>query len=91
MNKKNCDDCVLLETISSDIKGLDGRLDSVGITLIKQSKDLEYHIERTDMLQTMVEPVYQLRLQLIGVVKFVTVVAAVGGCGWIFTSFLGLL
>lgn len=39
------------EQIDGKLDKLDSRLDSIGITLIKQGKDLSFHIKRTNLLE----------------------------------------
>lgn len=46
-----------IRTVIIMLEGMDKRLDSIDITLVKQAKDLEYHIKRTDLLQDEVKPI----------------------------------
>ena len=46
-----------IKIVLDKLNEMDKRLDNIDITLVKQSKDLEYHILRTDILQEKVVPI----------------------------------
>ena len=43
--------------LEGKIDRLDMRLDAIDITLVKQNEQLAYHIKRTNLLETQVQPV----------------------------------
>jgi hypothetical protein len=68
-----------MKEISEKLDKIDARLDNMEILQVKHTAELEYHIKRTDELQTMLEPIYRNRLQLIGIAKFLGAVAFLAG------------
>lgn len=58
---------------------IEERFDKIEGTQIEQAKDICHHIERTDELQDIVEPLYNKYQQILGVVKFIAFFAVLGG------------
>jgi hypothetical protein len=68
-----------LKVIETKIDKLDERLDKMANVQVEQAKDLEYHIKRTDLLEERVDPLFETQTQIIGILKFLGVVALVAG------------
>lgn len=62
---------------------MEERFDKIENTQIEQAADIRHHICRTDELQEMVEPLYMKYQQILGIVKFIALLASLGGCAWI--------
>lgn len=58
---------------------IDGRLDVIEQVQVKQAADIEHHIQRTDLLQDQLEPIYKTYLQGVGVVKLIVLAATIFG------------
>ena len=58
---------------------IDGRLDVIEKVQVKQAADIEHHIQRTDLLQDQLEPVYKVYLQGMGIAKLVALTGALFG------------
>lgn len=58
---------------------IDGRLDNIEQVQVKQASDIEHHIQRTDLLQEQLDPIYKTYLQAMGVVKLVAAAATIFG------------
>lgn len=56
---------------------IDDRLASIDRTLIKNTKDLKYHIKRTDLLEAQVKPAVKTDQFVRASVKFIVAVGAV--------------
>ena len=81
--------------IKDDIQGLhtkvdkiDDRLDQIQITQVRQADSLDNHIERTHLLEQIVKPMHKTYIQCLGVIKFLGIVATIGGCVWIINLFV---
>lgn len=58
---------------------IDGRLDVIEKVQVKQASDIEHHIQRTDLLQDQLEPIYKTYLQGVGIVKLIALAATIFG------------
>jgi len=77
-----------VKMVIDKLETMDKRLDSIDITLVKQAKDLEYHIKRTDILQEMVVPM-QEHVSLVNTTM--KVLMALGGLiGFIATIYVAI-
>lgn len=61
-----------LKDIREAIAKLDTRLDKIEVVLVKQEKNLEYHIKRTDTLEQQLNPIMQSHQQVLGIGKLLT-------------------
>lgn len=68
-----------LDKIEGKIDKLDERLDRVENVQIAMSKDLSYHIKRTDILEKQLLPIRNKHQQMVGVLKLLGWVAAIAG------------
>lgn len=70
-----------LNKISEQLEKLDSRLDSIDITLVRNTKDIETHIKRTDLLE-----------QELGPIKAHVAVVSLGfkGIAWFCAAIAGL-
>jgi hypothetical protein len=64
-----------IKIVLDKLNEMDKRLDNIDITLVKQSKDLEYHILRTDILQEKVAPIEKHVLLINATVKIIIALA----------------
>jgi hypothetical protein len=67
------------KTLDSKLDLLDERLDSVDKTLVKQHEQLKYHIQRTNILESKLEPVEKHVAMVSGAIKLLMIVAALVG------------
>lgn len=63
--------------IMEQLNKMDERLDSIDKTLIENTKDLKYHIKRTDLLEATVAPAVATDLFVRSVVKLIMALGAV--------------
>jgi hypothetical protein len=63
-----------IKKIQDKLDKIDERLDRIEISLNETQTDVKYHIKRTDDLQSVVEPLHRTKIQVIGVLKFFSLV-----------------
>ena len=68
-----------ISKIDNKIDNLHEKIDKVILVQVEQAADIKHHIARTDALEKMIVPVYKLKLQLVGIIKFILGIAALGG------------
>jgi hypothetical protein len=73
------------EKLEQKIDKLDERLDQIQVILAKQHESIEHHIKRTDLLESEVKPIKILVYQIMGVAKFLALLATISALA---TSYL---
>ena len=76
--------------VETKLDRVSGDISDVKLVQAEQAKDLKHHISRTDLLQDMVMPLHTLKLQIWGIIKFLTIASSIGGLGWLLKILLKL-
>lgn len=75
------------DKLNQSLEKIDGRLDKVDITLVRQEENLREHMRRTTLLEQEFKPVKAHVEQVRGAGKFIAVLATIVGL----LAILGLL
>ena len=70
-----------MNNVNSKLDKLDGRMDNVDVTLVKQQSILDEHVRRTNVLEAKVEPLQTMNLQVKTLLKIGAVIMATGAGG----------
>lgn len=68
-----------LNQIENKIDKLDERLDKIDVTLAAQHESLKYHIKRTDLIESSLEPINTHVKNVQGALKLIGLVAVLAG------------